>query len=275
MNPYYYIIKHIPSGKLYIGSQYGKYSDPKNLLDTYFTSSKYVKELIQKDGIDSFEVEYIECREDAREHEQKQLSLLYEQYGREIFLEKYLNRNLSPGILLTDDIIQKANEKRKVSSSIAAKRLFEQGRHNFQIKNSSTLEHNRQKTSERMKGNSYGAMRDMSDELKQKLAEKSKGNTNVRGKKWWINIKTGKRCRAEVCPGDDWVNKFDVKLTDDAKEKIRIANSKEKSEEHRKKLSISAQNRPSNSKGTIWVKNKDGKRKRVLPNNIPEGFEKV
>jgi len=184
MNPYYYIIKHNPSGKKYIGSQYGKNSDPKNLLNTYYTSSKYVKELIQKDGVESFVIEYVECRSDAREYEQKQLSLLYEQLGRELFVEKYLNRNLSPGILLTDDIIEKANQKRKISNSIAAKKLFEEGKHNFQIKNASTLDHNRKKISERMKGNSYGAMRKMTDDLKQKFAEKSKGNTNVRGKKW-------------------------------------------------------------------------------------------
>jgi len=30
-----------------------------------------------------------------------------------------------------------------------------------------------------------------------------------------------------------------------------------------------------NVRGTVWVVNKEGKRKRVLPNNIPEGYKRV
>ena len=52
-------------------------SDPSNLWETYFTSSKLVKELIEKDGKDTFIIEYIDCRLDAREYEQKYLMLMY------------------------------------------------------------------------------------------------------------------------------------------------------------------------------------------------------
>jgi hypothetical protein len=208
MNPYYYLIKHKPSGKYYAGSQYGKNSNPDNLLKTYFTSSKLVKELIEQDGVESFQIEYVDCRPDAREYEQNYLMEVYKKYGREKFLEIYLNRNLSPGILLTEEIIEKANKKRKVSNSISAKKLLEEGRHNFQLNpNPSYKEENKKKISKRMKGNDYGSLRSMTDELRNKLAEKSKGNTNVRG--------------------------------------------------------------------TVWVVNKEGKRKRVLPNNIPEGYKRV
>jgi hypothetical protein len=208
MKPYYYVIKHKPSGKLYVGSQYGKNSNPENLLTTYFTSSKLVKELIEKDGVESFEIEYIDCRPDAREYEQKFLMERYKKHGREKFLQLYLNRNLSPGILLTEEIIEKANKKRKISNSISAKKLLEEGRHNFQLNpNPSYKKENKKKTSKRMKGNNYGSLRIMTNELRQVLAEKSKGNTNVRG--------------------------------------------------------------------TVWVVNEEGKRKRVLPNNIPEGYKRV
>jgi uncharacterized LabA/DUF88 family protein len=209
MNPYYYLIKHIPSGMYYAGSQYGMKSDPANLLKTYFTSSKYVKQLIEKDGVESFVIEKIDCRPDAREYEQHFLMEMYNELGKELFTQKYLNRNLSPGILLTDEILQKMNgpEKRKKCSE-SAKKLYENGQHNFQKNvNASKLEHNRKKSSERMKGNDYGSLREMTDELKQKLAEKSKGNTNVRG--------------------------------------------------------------------TIWVMNNQGNRKRVKPNEIPEGYFNV
>jgi hypothetical protein len=208
MNPYYYVIKHKSSGKLYIGSQYGKNSNPDNLLKTYFTSSKKVKELIEKDGIDSFEIQYIDCRVDARDYEQKSLMEIYKICGREVFLENYLNRNLSPGIVLTDEIIQKANEKRKVSNSISAKKLIEEGRHNFQIKNAGEYEHVRKLRSERMAGNNYGSKRKMTEELKNKLAEKSRGNTNLRDTKWWNNGK--QRKRSKDCPGKEWKKGFQI-----------------------------------------------------------------
>jgi hypothetical protein len=203
MTPYYYVIKHKPSGKLYAGSQYGKNSNPENLLKTYFTSSKLVKELIEKDGVESFEIEYIDCRPDAREYEQKFLMEQYKKHGRQKFLDLYLNRNLSPGILLSEEIIEKANKKRRISNSISAKKLLEEGRHNFQLNpNPSYKEENKKKTSKRMKGNNYGSLRNMNVELKQKLAEKSKGNTNVRGTKWWTNGLVNKRSRE--CPGEEF-----------------------------------------------------------------------
>lgn len=202
MKPYYYVIKHKPSGKLYAGSQYGKNSDLSNLLKTYFTSSKVVKQLIKKDGIDSFVIEHVDCRPDAREHEQNYLMEMYKKYGREKFLDLYLNRNLSPGIILTQEIIAKANgpEKKKKCSE-SAKNLLKRGEHNFQHSvNPSTLEHNRKKSSERMKGNNYGSFRQITEELREKLAEKSKGNTNVRGTRWWTNGNIMKR--SKECPGE-------------------------------------------------------------------------
>jgi hypothetical protein len=203
MKPYFYLIKHKTSNMYYAGSQYGKNSNPNDLLKTYLTSSKKVKKIIENDGIDSFEIEYIDIRSDAREYEQKYLMEMYKKYGREKFLSIYLNRNLSPGILLTDEIIQKANEKRKISNSISAKKLFEDGRHNFQIKNAGTCEHVRKMRSERMKGNKLGSLRNMTDELKNKIANGAKGNTNVRGTKWWTNGLINKR--SKECPGKEFV----------------------------------------------------------------------
>jgi hypothetical protein len=200
MKPYYYVIRHKPSGKLYAGSQYGKNSDPNNLWETYFTSSKLVKELIEKDGVDSFEIEYVDCRPDAREYEQKYLMAMYEKYGREEFLERFLNRNLSPGILLTEESIEKANKKRKISNSLSAKKLIEEGRHNFQLFPAHKSPEWREKTSKRMIGNNYGSLREMTNKLKEKLAEKSKGNTNVRGTKWWTNGTIMRR--SKECPGE-------------------------------------------------------------------------
>jgi|688.fasta_scaffold82568_4 hypothetical protein len=111
--------------------------------------------------------------------------------------------------------------------------------------------------------------------LKVIWAEKAKGNTNVRGSKWWYNSTTNEKRRCVVSPGSEWVNKCPVSLTEEGRKKISLVNTKPKTQEHKDKLKIAAKNRPSNAKGTIWVKNDDGLRKRVKPKNIPEGYKKV
>ena len=200
MKPYFYKIQHVPTGKYYVGTQYGKTSDPYKFWKTYFTSSKYVKNLIERDGEDSFIIINIQIRNDARIYEHRYLKKAYNLLGKSKFLEIFLNRNIAPGILLTDEIISQANIKRSVSNSISAKKLFDEGRHNFQIKNAGELEHVRKLRSERMLGNNFGANREMTADLKEKLAKKSEGNTNVRGKKWWTDGVVNRR--SFECPGE-------------------------------------------------------------------------
>jgi hypothetical protein len=202
MTPYFYKIKHIPTGKYYIGSQYGENADPKNLLKTYITSSKLVRSLVESSGIHSFEIIKITIRDDAREYEAKFLKRLYRVFGKEVFLNKMLNRNISPGILLTPEIIEKANIKRRVSNALSAKRLFETGQHNFQKFKAGDLEHVKKQRSERMQGNTLGSLKIISDEYRQKQAIGSRGNTNVRGTKWWTNGIINKR--SKECPGKEF-----------------------------------------------------------------------
>jgi hypothetical protein len=52
--PYTYYLYHVPTGKKYYGCQYGKKSNPKNLWNTYFSSSEKVKALINEYGKESF-----------------------------------------------------------------------------------------------------------------------------------------------------------------------------------------------------------------------------
>lgn len=54
---YTYLIKFKPTGQLYYGVRYAKSSNPEEFFKTYFTSSKYVKKLIQLHGIEAFEYE--------------------------------------------------------------------------------------------------------------------------------------------------------------------------------------------------------------------------
>lgn len=56
--PYFYIIKHKSSGKLYAGCKYAKNCTPDNFMteNGYQTSSKIVKYIISIEGLDSFEI---------------------------------------------------------------------------------------------------------------------------------------------------------------------------------------------------------------------------
>lgn len=52
--PYTYFLFHKPTGKKYYGARWSKNCHPKDLWQTYFTSSKHVKNLIKEHGKESF-----------------------------------------------------------------------------------------------------------------------------------------------------------------------------------------------------------------------------
>lgn len=71
---YTYYIKHLPTNLKYYGSKYSKDADPKMFwaTDGYFTSSVYVKKLIEEWGTESFKVKVtrvFETAEEALTHE--------------------------------------------------------------------------------------------------------------------------------------------------------------------------------------------------------------
>lgn len=67
MTAYTYLITHIPSGKRYYGVRYKSGCDPSDLWVTYFTSSKIVKQLIERDGKESFSVSIRKTFFDSRQ----------------------------------------------------------------------------------------------------------------------------------------------------------------------------------------------------------------
>lgn len=56
--PYFYIIRHIKSQKMYAGSRYAKGCDPLEFMkpNGYTTSSKIVNAIIKKEGVNAFEI---------------------------------------------------------------------------------------------------------------------------------------------------------------------------------------------------------------------------
>ena len=54
MTPYTYLLKHIPTNTFYYGCRYAKGCHPTEFWNDYKTSSKYIKQLIEEYGVDSF-----------------------------------------------------------------------------------------------------------------------------------------------------------------------------------------------------------------------------
>ena len=77
--PFTYVITHKTSKIRYYGCRYAKRCSPKSLGTTYFSSSKTVKALIKKEGIDCFRFEVrktFDCTEKCRLWETKVLRRL-------------------------------------------------------------------------------------------------------------------------------------------------------------------------------------------------------
>ena len=110
MDPYFYKLRHKQTGKFYIGCQYGKNANSKKLISEYFTSSKVIQEMVKTEGADSFEVERIVETPNARRYERRYLQRMYKMLGRSLFVERFINRNLAPGILMTDKIKNKISK---------------------------------------------------------------------------------------------------------------------------------------------------------------------
>jgi len=95
--PYTYLIKHIPSNKFYYGVRYAKGCHPSDLWVSYFTSSKHIKYLIEKDGKDSFDIQIRKLFLDinkARSWEHKVLTRL-NVINRIDFINKSNNMSIS------------------------------------------------------------------------------------------------------------------------------------------------------------------------------------
>lgn len=100
MKPYTYIIRHIPSNTVYYGCRYAKGCSPDDLWKTYFTSSKYVKNLIKADGLESFVVKIrrvFSSVEKCREWESKVLKRM-NVIQRKDFINKTTNKSIDPEV---------------------------------------------------------------------------------------------------------------------------------------------------------------------------------
>lgn len=96
--PYTYLLVHLPTGKKYYGVRYAVGCNPTDFWKTYTTSSKYVKELINQYGKESFVYSIrktFNSPEKARLWEHKVLKRL-KVVDRSDFLNKTDNKSIAP-----------------------------------------------------------------------------------------------------------------------------------------------------------------------------------
>jgi hypothetical protein len=96
--PYTYLLKHLPTGKFYYGCRFADGCNPAEFWVSYKTSSKYVKELVEQYGEESFEFEIrktFDDKQSARNWETKVLKKL-NVVSRKDFLNMTDNISISP-----------------------------------------------------------------------------------------------------------------------------------------------------------------------------------
>lgn len=271
---YLYKIEEIKTGKLYIGIQLKSAAISSDILSSYFTSSSIVKKLIKENGKDSFKV--VSTREGSKEYilklESRYLRKLYSQLGKDTFQQYFYNKNINGRFF----VLTVEEDKQRVEKSInTLKRLRTEGKINYHVGPINITKEERIKRSTRMLGNTFGKDRVITDIQRQHAADKSIGNTNVRGTTWWYQPQTFQYKRSFEQPDISWIKKG---LPGSEKQKQTMSKMRtglRLSAETKLKIGQKAKQRPSNNKGTIWVINNDKIKKRALPTNIPEGFKPV
>ena len=214
--PYMYVLEETTTGRLYIGCQYNRNADPADLGNRYLTSCKYVQK-----NYSNFVVRLIREHPRAAILERRYLSQLYRKLGRDAFLEKYINRNLAPGI------IHDETERKSISERMKAlwqtperqeqhrqmiKRRKESGSYDKRKGIDPFSDEVKASISERM--TKYNPMSDpeararqlaavSTDEHKRALAARKKGNKNTQGRTWYNNGITTKMSTEP--PGPEWV----------------------------------------------------------------------
>ncbi len=129
--PYFYIIEHIKSGKYYAGVRFAKNCNKEELLQEngYYTSSKYVKELIESDGLESFKIRKIKEFDTAKEAMEYETRFLKKVKARNnyMFINKSENA-VAKHYLFPEDLKQIMLNKYGVENPLQSKEIRQKGK---------------------------------------------------------------------------------------------------------------------------------------------------
>lgn len=165
--PYTYLLKHIPTGKFYYGCRFAEGCNPKEFWKEYKTSSKYVKQLVEEYGDDSFEFEIRKTfndKQSARNWETKVLNKM-NVVSRDDFL------NMTDNISISPEAAAKGKKGKVGIYKISQEQIDAIKKANTGLKRSAEV---KRKMSESAKGKRSGDMnpmfgKKMSEETKQKM----------------------------------------------------------------------------------------------------------
>lgn len=113
MKPYTYLIEFIPDGKKYYGVKFSKDSDPNLFWVSYFTSSKIVKDLIEKHGTESFTAKVDKVFDDPEKAISYELQYLQSIEDKSL----WLNQNFGTGYDVHCSLYKTEEHKRKISEA--------------------------------------------------------------------------------------------------------------------------------------------------------------
>lgn len=116
--PYTYLLFHKKSRTFYYGSRTAKKCHPSDLFETYFTSSKVVKDIIKEEGKDAFLFRIDKIFETAKEALDYEYQVL-QKYEAGIN-DRFLNKHHTKSIEWTPELKVKASEthKRRVRKGV-------------------------------------------------------------------------------------------------------------------------------------------------------------
>ncbi len=208
-NPYFYIIKHIPTQKFYAGCKINSFADSSNLMtiNGYQTTSKIIKGMIKTDGLNAFEIlkiRHFHSSEEALSYEHRFLNKI-NACENERFINrhnggrKFVNKG---GYKLSEstkqkmrkpkskETVEKQNLEKRNRKKITYEKSIKSRRYNNEFWNSPETrkkiseanqnrwsdDMNRVKHSEIMKN--YYADNPVSEETRRKKSENSKGDKN-------------------------------------------------------------------------------------------------
>ena len=165
--PYTYLLKHVPTGKFYYGCRFAEGCHPTEFWKSYKTSSKYVKELVEQYGENTFEYEIRKTftdKQSARNWETKVLKKM-NVVARSDFL------NMTDNISISSEAASKGRKGKFGIFKISQGQIDAIKKANTGSKRSEEV---KRKMSDSAKGKRSGDMnpmfgKKMSDETKQKM----------------------------------------------------------------------------------------------------------
>jgi len=193
--PFTYVVKFKPTGQIYYGSRTKQGCQPADLWNSYYTSSKLVRQLVAEHGRDAFEVEI------RRTFQTKEAALLWEhRVLRRVDAARnprWLNKNNGDRKFINSGITMNGKKhtedaKRRMAINSSGPKNPNWGK-NFS-------EETRRKISEAHKGLKHSA----ESRKKMSIAQARENNPNYGKTFAWWNDGTRNKL-VEQCPGEGWV----------------------------------------------------------------------